>query len=102
MCTRCVLRRLSSSQCLENAFKHGVSNNRSDSWVKVNLALTGREFIYTAENSKHGVVPEVGKSGIELRNVQRRLELSYPVHYRLEVEDLPDRYIVHLTLTLSE
>jgi len=87
---------------LENAFKHGVSNNRGDSWVKVNLALTGREFVYTVENSKHGVVPEVGKSGIGLQNVQRRLELSYPGHYRLEVEDLPDRYIVHLTLTLSE
>lgn len=86
---------------LENAFKHGVSNNRSDSWVTVTLALTGRECVYTVENSKQGVVPEIGKSGIGLQNVQRRLELSYPGHYRLVVEDLPDRYIVHLTLTLS-
>jgi two-component system, LytTR family, sensor histidine kinase AlgZ len=86
---------------LENAFKHGVNNNPG-AWVKINLEATDQGCLYTVENSKlnHGTeLPE--KSGIGLQNVQRRLELSYPGRYRLQVEDLPDRYAVHLNLTLS-
>jgi LytS/YehU family sensor histidine kinase len=42
-----------------------------------------------------------GKSGIGLQNVQRRLELSYPKEYNLEIEDLPDRYKVELKILLT-
>src|SRR5882724_4989042 len=37
---------------LENAFKHGVSANTADSWVKISVKLKGNESIYTVENSK--------------------------------------------------
>jgi LytS/YehU family sensor histidine kinase len=88
---------------LENAFKHGVSNNSPKAWVNVSIRLQGKECIYQVDNSK---IPfantETGeKTGIGLQNVKRRLELSYPGKYQLYVDDQPDRYSVRLNLTLS-
>jgi len=89
---------------LENAFKHGVSNNQTGAWVNILIDVQGKNCIYVVENSKtFNKNPGVEKkSGIGLLNVQRRLELSYPGNYELKVEDLPDRYSVQLNLTLLE
>lgn len=87
---------------LENAFKHGVSNNNSNAWVKINIQLRDRECIYTVENSKALLMSNTEKSGIGLQNVTRRLELSYPEQYEIKVEDKPDVYFVKLTITLSD
>jgi sensor histidine kinase YesM len=88
---------------LENAFKHGVSNNHPKAWVNINIQIGGSECIYRVENSKIPFVkPEAEqKSGIGLQNVRRRLELSYPGKHSLTVESLEDRYIVQLKIQLS-
>jgi len=87
---------------LENAFKHGVSNNNPNAWVNIMIELAGDRCIYQVENSKPEEKSDVyEKSGIGLQNVQRRLELSYPGKYQLTMEDMPDRYIVNLNLTLN-
>lgn len=85
---------------LENAFKHGVSNDNPKAWIKISISLNGNECVYRVENSKDSK-PENAKSGIGLQNVKRRLELSYPNHHHLTIEDKPDVYIVQLNLTLS-
>jgi LytS/YehU family sensor histidine kinase len=86
---------------LENAFKHGVSANTPNSWVKINFHVKGNEIIYTVENSKlNSSMNDKEKSGFGLQNLQRRLELSYPNSYRLKTEDRPDRYFVQLNLSL--
>lgn len=86
---------------LENAFKHGVSNNAENSWVKVNITLEPGRCIYTVENSR---LPQKeqheGKSGIGLQNLRRRLELSYPDRHDLQVEETPEKYRVQLSLQL--
>lgn len=88
---------------LENAFKHGVSNNKPGAWVNIAIKLEKDKCIYTVENSKLSAShPNAnGKSGIGLQNVSRRLELSYPGNYELITEDLDDKYKVELKLTLS-
>ena len=88
---------------LENAFKHGVSNNNPQAWVKINVELQNKNCIYTVANSKiKGHNPLTGeKSGVGLQNVKRRLDLSYPNSYFLEVSDTPDEYAVELKLTLN-
>jgi len=87
---------------LENAFKHGVSNSNPSAWVRISIELKDDECIYEVENSKLGdKAEEHEKSGIGLQNVQRRLELSYPGKYKLSSEDLQDRYIVKLNLSLT-
>ena len=40
------------------------------------------------------------KSGIGLQNVKRRLDLSYPDNYELNVEETENRYAVELKLNL--
>jgi two-component system sensor histidine kinase AlgZ len=85
---------------LENAFKHGVTNNKPDAWVNISICMKGTDCTYTVENSKLTPAGE-GKSGIGLQNVNRRLELSYPEKYELKVDDLPDSYRVQLKLVLS-
>lgn len=88
---------------LENAFKHGVSNNNPSAWVKIRIQLQEKECIYTVENSKakEGSVGNIEKSGIGLQNVERRLALSYPNQYSVKLVDNPDVYSVQLKLTLS-
>ncbi|MBK5279013.1 MAG: sensor histidine kinase [Bacteroidia bacterium] len=86
---------------LENAFKHGVNNSNPKAWVNVRINIAGNECVYTVENSKPEKADVHEKSGIGLRNVERRLELSYPGRYKLTSEDKKDVYLVQLTLTLS-
>jgi two-component system, LytTR family, sensor histidine kinase AlgZ len=88
---------------LENAFKHGVSNNNPKAWIRISIELAENECIYKVENSKiASVKPESEeKSGIGLQNVTRRLELSYPGRYELKVDNLPDQYKIKLRITLQ-
>jgi hypothetical protein len=88
---------------LENAFKHGVSNNHPKAWVDISIRLDGKECVYRVENSKIPFAkPEAEqKSGIGLQNVKRRLELSYPGKHRLTVDNLADKYSVQLNIQLS-
>ena len=88
---------------LENAFKHGVTNISTNAWVKLSVKMDGKQCQYVVENSKapKAADSKEGKSGIGLKNVQRRLELSYPGQYQLKAEDKPDRYSVQLDITLS-
>ena len=87
---------------LENAFKHGVNGNNPNAWVNISIALDGKECVYVVKNSKPNVKNETGeKSGIGLQNVQRRLALSYPDKYKLEIEDTPEVHKVQLNLMLA-
>ena len=88
---------------LENAIKHGISNNSKDAWINITLELSGKACVYTVENSKLLAQDEKTKekSGIGLQNVQRRLELSYPNQFDLEVEDNEKHYLVQLNLDLT-
>jgi two-component system, LytTR family, sensor histidine kinase AlgZ len=88
---------------LENAFKHGVSNNNPEAWVNIFIDIKCRECIYRVENSKtpNKLPVTSSKAGFGLQNMRRRLELSYPNQYKLQVKDQPDRYEVQLNLSVS-
>jgi len=88
---------------LENAFKHGVSNNQPKAWVNISIDISGSECVYRVENSKLPAGAKDGnqKSGIGLQNVKRRLDLSYPGRHALKVENLPDRYALQLNIQLK-
>lgn len=86
---------------LENAFKHGVSANSADAWVKMSISVVGSKLQYTVENSKPASAIGVVKNGIGLQNVYRRLELMYPGKHELLIEELANQYRVSLILDLS-
>lgn len=85
---------------LENAFKHGVSNGKKGSWIDVSIHVENDTCTYQVKNSKiqntDKTVPE--KSGIGLQNVKRRLDLSYPNDYELELDETEDTYSIQLRL----
>ncbi|RYU96469.1 sensor histidine kinase [Emticicia agri] len=87
---------------LENAFKHGVSGNDPNSWIKVLLLIDGKICTYTVENSTliaiNGHTKE--SSGIGLQNLKRRLELSYPDSYELKVENKDNKHRIQLKIDL--
>ena len=87
---------------LENAFKHGINSTTKDSFVDASIEISGKTCVYTVTNSK---VSDSGKtvtekSGIGLQNVKRRLELSYPNDYELNVNETEKTYSVTLKLNL--
>ncbi|WP_439880064.1 sensor histidine kinase [Pontibacter sp. MBLB2868] len=90
---------------VENAFKHGVSTETKNAWIRIDVKLTGDKLVLLVENCKCGEKASNNTrdlaSGIGLKNLQRRLELLYEDQYVLEVEDEPDSYAARLELTLS-
>ncbi len=88
---------------LENAFKHGVSNTSKNAFVDISIKIEGDKCFYTVENAKlaNKAVQDLTKSGIGLSNVKRRLELSYPQNYKLEVTESETNYKVELSINLA-
>ncbi|MBK6825697.1 MAG: hypothetical protein IPG86_01845 [Chitinophagaceae bacterium] len=84
---------------VENAFKHGVSESLSDSYIRIRLNLTKGELFFVIENP---VDTETGQfePGIGLSNVTRRLDLLYPGH-RLELIKEQHFFRVSMQLNLS-
>jgi two-component system LytT family sensor kinase len=65
---------------VENAFKHSLAE--TDGWITINLKVTGSKLFFKVENSYQPPVAP-GNSGLGLKNVKRRLELTYPGHHTL-------------------
>lgn len=87
---------------LENAFKHGVSDQEENCWIKVNLLTADNKIDYEVSNKKLKTsMARNLKSGFGLENVKKRLDLSYPNKYSLNIQDEESVYRVHLTLKLT-
>lgn len=85
---------------LENAFKHGVSDQEPDCWIKVHLNISTERIEYEVsnrilKNKRHE------RSGFGLNNVKKRLQLSYPDKHWLNISTPGDVYKVNLTLKLT-
>ena len=91
---------------VENAFKHGVSTETSNAWIRIDVKVQGDKLVVLVENCKCYEKASSSHrdlaSGIGLKNVRRRLELLYEGRYSLEVEDEPESYAVRLELDLGE
>jgi two-component system sensor histidine kinase AlgZ len=98
-CTDMLISPLILITFLENAFKHGISNVNDQCWIKARLEVDKTHLVYSIANSKVKTVsyPEDGE-GIGLKNVKRRLDLSYPGKHQLHIDDREDAYSVTLTI----
>lgn len=84
---------------LENAFKHGISNGSDRCWINARLEVDNTQLVYTIENSKVNPVSYTALGeGIGLKNVKRRLDLSYPGKHLLDIDDREDSYSVILKI----
>jgi len=62
---------------VENAFKHGVSETRSNPFVDIHLSVQNRQLEFVVKNSSENIVEEKVKENIGLSNLRRQLELLY-------------------------
>ena len=85
---------------IENAFKHGASETRFDSFIKIDVRLEKGVLYFFIENTKDDTGETGVTENIGLSNVRRQLELMYNEH-TLHVENKKDRFIVQLTVNLE-
>jgi two-component system, LytTR family, sensor kinase len=84
---------------VENAFKHGVSESRSDSFVNVDIKLKSNVLKATIVNSKT-TERKNGSVSIGMENIRRQLNILYPQHV-LTIEDQDQKYSVELTIPFN-
>jgi two-component system LytT family sensor kinase len=85
---------------IENAFKHGISESRFESYVNIEIRVERGRLTYAVENSKDDGTRELSNKNIGLVNVRRRLELTYK-DYSLDIKEEAYRYRVNLSLNLE-
>lgn len=84
---------------VENAFKHGASESRFDSYISIALEIQQGHLSFRVDNSKAEEMFGPRPENIGLNNVKRQLELMYP-EYSLEINNEIDRFTVILDINL--
>ena len=85
---------------LENAFKHGTSEQIEKSWLSVDISVMHGTLKCKIANSKNEYV-SLRANGIGINNVKKRLEFIYPGKYDLKINDEGDFFVVSMMLTLA-
>jgi LytS/YehU family sensor histidine kinase len=85
---------------VENAFKHGASESRFDSFIRIKILLENDILKLTVENTKEATRTDTQASTIGLSNVRRQLELLYS-DYDLQVRNEAAIFTIVLTINLS-
>lgn len=65
---------------VDNAFKHGASETRFNSYIDIVVILEEGNLIFSVENLKGEESEGEVRENIGLSNVRRQLELMYPEH----------------------
>ncbi|MEP6748112.1 MAG: histidine kinase [Bacteroidota bacterium] len=86
---------------LENAFKHGASEQIEKPWMGVDMSVANNVLKFKITNSKNEGISHTGH-GIGISNVKKRLELLHPGKYELKINDEGDFFVVSLMVRLSE
>ena len=91
---------------VENAFKHGASNNLKDSIIKIDLTTNQNQLSFKVFNtlpaaSKQIDIEGESRSGIGFSNSQRQLELNYKNNYDLKSSKTDNDFQVVLTINLK-
>jgi two-component system, LytTR family, sensor kinase len=84
---------------VENAFKHGISETRFQSFVHIDMQVEKSYLNFIVENTKDAN-PRHSGTNIGLNNVRRQLELMYK-EFTLDVQNGGSTFKVHLTVNLN-
>jgi two-component system, LytTR family, sensor kinase len=86
---------------VENSFKHGASEIIKDAWINIDISIYKDDFIFKIENSRT-LSHKVAGNGIGLKNVKRRLEITYGSDHSLQIWDADETFLVILKIALSK
>ena len=85
---------------IENAFKHGISSQHKSS-IEIIIDLTGQKLGMKVTNTMfESTGLKLEGSGIGMQNTQRRLELIYPNHHEVKINEVDCQYIVDFQIDL--
>jgi two-component system, LytTR family, sensor kinase len=85
---------------VENAFKHGASESRFESYIHIDMNLQKSLLHFNVENTKESCDNRAVTENIGLSNVKRQLELMYK-DYQMEVQNETSLFKVCLTINLQ-
>ncbi len=85
---------------LENAFKHGISQQLSRYWLSVEVMIESDVLCCKIINSKNEYVP-YRENGIGVANVRKRMQFLYPEKHELKITDEGNFFVVWLSIRLS-
>lgn len=85
---------------IENAFKHGSSQQLGKVWMSIDLSVKKDELYFKLINSCDRNDGPAKCNGIGIGNIIRRLSLLYPGKYQLKYGMEEEVYIVSLTIEL--
>jgi LytS/YehU family sensor histidine kinase len=84
---------------IENAFKHGTSEQLEKPWLSVDISVTRDSLKCKIANSKNPNVT-FNKLGIGIENVKKRLAFLYPEKHELKLKDAANFFVVSLWIQL--
>ena len=87
---------------IENAFKHGTSNDRP-SFIRIDIHERDGELVCRIRNSCFPkTASDRSGSGIGLKNLSKRLEMIYPQRHTFEYGERGGTYTASLRIKLHE
>lgn len=81
---------------VENAFKHGASEDSGSPKIEISLKHIDQEIIFTISNSIIHTVGPTNKETIGLNNIQKQLDLLYPNQHQLQFQEQAGYFTVTL------
>ena len=85
---------------LENAFKHGTSEQLERPWLNVDISVRQNILRCKIANSKNEFVPH-SQNGIGVNNAKKRLVFLYPDKHELKMSDEGNFFVVSLLIDLK-
>ena len=89
---------------VENAFKHGTSEQVGQAWINIDLSIKDGELTFKIANSKALEVAgdaDLHYGHIGLDNVKKRLNLLYPKSHDLKIFNEEEMFVVILKVKLN-
>ncbi len=90
---------------VENCFKYSGISSKKDAYVDISLACDETTLSFTARNSKLAVIKQqttkTKREGVGIKNVIKRLNLTYPDRHSIDIIDNESEYEVKLVINLK-
>ncbi len=86
---------------IENAFKHGVSQELKKADIHINIAVKNNYILFDIHNSIAQNKLSLNKNPIGLTNVKKQLDLLYQDEYSLNINEENNRFNVYLKLPVK-
>lgn len=91
---------LLSFNFIENAFKYGLKAEKNN-FLNISIKIVNNIFYFSIENNKEdNSIDKMSLGGIGVKNVKKRLNLIYPDHHQLIIDDRENSFFVSLSINL--